>query len=88
MTAATFEVGQVYFGTLSCAHGDFPVRVTKRTAKTVWFEHATMPQHYEAKRSRVRLVNNYRGGYEAANFHGWYMGADKRTGGDFDTMTI
>ena len=88
MTTHTFQVGEIYFGTLAVAHGDFPVRVTKRTAKTVWFEHATRPDSYRAKSSRVRLVDNYRGGYESCNFHGWYIGADKQEGGDFDTMTI
>ena len=78
-----FAVGKIYYGTLACAHSDFPVRVTKRTEKTVWFEHANRPEHYAPRRSKIR---NY--GNESANFHGWYISADKTTGGDFDLMTI
>ena len=89
MTTKQFQVGEVYFGTLACAHGDFPVKVTKRTAKTVWFEHATRPHSYKPSRSRVREVGNYKGEtYEACNFHGWSIWSDKQEGGDFDPMTI
>lgn len=79
-----FEVGEIYYGTLCVAHGDFPVRCIKRTEKSVWFEHATMPQHYKAGRALVR--DGGRG--EAAMFRRWYISSTKQTGGDFDTMTI
>jgi hypothetical protein len=32
-----FEPGKTYFGTLSCAHGDFPVVCVRRTDQSVWF---------------------------------------------------
>ena len=89
----TFKVGEVYYGTLACAHSDFPVRVVKRTEKTVWFEHATMPQHYSPAKSRPRIV-----GYvfniekffnvEACRFHGWSIWSNKTTGGDWDMQFV
>lgn len=82
---ANFEVGQVYYGTLCVAHGDFPVICTKRTDKTVWFEHVTMPQHYEAGRAKIQ---RFRDGHETAMFRRWYIAADKKKGGDFDPMEI
>ena len=73
-TAITrFEVGQTYYGSLACAHGSFPVICIKRTAKCVWFEHATMPQHYPAARATVREGNRY----EMANFRRWLIAADQ-----------
>lgn len=75
-----FEPGRTYFGTLSCAHSDFPVLCVKRTDKSVWF---TKPG-YRDKRCKAHMWD----GYETAIFHGWYLSADKTTGGDFDPMTI
>jgi hypothetical protein len=69
-----FQVGQVYFGSLPCAHGHFPVLCTKRTAKCVWFEHATLPHAYKPARSLVREGMRYK----CANFHGWLITADQR----------
>ena len=80
-----FEVGQVYFGTLCVAHGDFPVMCVKRTDKSVWFEHVNMPQHYAAGRCKAQKFDD---GTEAAMFRGWYITSTKLTGGDFDPMTI
>ena len=79
-----FTVGQIYYGTLSCAHGDFPVRCIKRTTKSVWFEHASHPDSYRAMRCKARSWPDN----ETANFHGWYISATKLSGGDFDLNTI
>jgi hypothetical protein len=81
----TFKVGEVYYGTLACAHSDFPVRVVKRTEKTVWFEHATMPQHYSPAKSRARIVSESK---ESCRFHGWSIWSDKTTGGDWDMQFV
>jgi hypothetical protein len=75
-----FEPGRTYFGTLSCAHSDFPVLCVKRTDKSVWF---TKPG-YRDKRCKAHIW----AGHETAIFHGWYLSADKTTGGDFDPLTI
>lgn len=79
MTATTtdiarFQVGETYYGSLACAHGCFPVICIKRTAKCVWFEHATMPQHYPAARATIREGTRY----ELATFRRWTIGADQR----------
>jgi hypothetical protein len=71
--ATCFEVGQTYYGSLSCAHSSFPVVCVKRTDKTVWFEHATLPHAYAPARSRVR---SWADGSESASFHRWYISAD------------
>lgn len=63
-----FEVGQTYYGSLSCAHSSFPVTCVKRTDKTVWFEHATLPHAYKPARSKVRSWSD---GSESASFHRW-----------------
>jgi hypothetical protein len=81
----TFEVGQVYYGTLCVAHSDFPVLCTKRTDKSVWFEHVTMPHAYGAGRCKL---NKFDDGREAAMFRRWYISSTKTTGGDLDPMTI
>ena len=73
MTASAFQVGQTYYGSLSCAHNSFPVTCVKRTEKTVWFEHATLPHAYKAARSKVHSWDD---GSETANFHRWYIAAD------------
>jgi len=73
MTRAPFQVGQTYYGSLSCAHGSFPVTCIKRTEKSVWFEHATMPEHYPTKRAKA---NAWHDGSESANFRGWYISSD------------
>jgi hypothetical protein len=75
MTTATaaatgFQVGQTYYGSLACAHSSFPVTCVKRTEKTIWFEHATLPDSYTPARSRARAWHD---GTESANFHGWYV---------------
>jgi hypothetical protein len=71
---ARFQVGETYYGSLACAHGHFPVTCIKRTAKCVWFEHATLPHAYKAARATIREGTRY----ELANFHGWLVGADQR----------
>jgi hypothetical protein len=77
MTTATatarFEVGQTYYGSLACAHGHFPVTCIKRTAKCVWFEHATKPEHYPAARCKIHDG----GKYEGANFHRWHISSSQ-----------
>lgn len=79
-----FEVGQVYYGSLACAHGSFPVKCVRRTDKTVWFEHVTLPQAYAPAKSRVRDL-----GYgECAKFHGWYVSSSSVRDNGFDLNTI
>ena len=73
MTRAPFQVGQTYYGSLSCAHGYFPVTCIKRTEKSVWFEHATRPDCYPTKRAKA---NAWHDGSESANFRGWYISSD------------
>ena len=68
-----FQVGQTYFGSLACSHGCFPVICTNRTAKCVWFEHATMPEHYPSARATIREGSRY----EMANFRRWLISADQ-----------
>ena len=79
-----FEVGQVYYGTLCVAHGDFPVRCIKRTDKSAWFEHVTMPHAYASSRVKIHKYADQ----EVATFRRWYISSTKLTGGDFDPMTI
>mgnify|MGYP003135551001 CR=1 FL=1 len=80
-----FQVGETYYGTLAVAHGDFPVTCIKRTAKMVTFEHATLGHCYATKRSKIHDHGEYG---ESARFHGWYISSTKKSGGDFDTLTI
>jgi len=82
-TAAAFQVGKTYYGSLSCAHSSFPVICVKRTEKTVWFEHATMPDAYPPARSKARALQ---GGAEAANFHGWYVSSTSVKDNGWDMM--
>lgn len=70
MTAQPFQVGQTYYGSLACAHSSFPVVCVKRTEKSVWFEHATMPQHYKAGRVAAKAWHD---GSETAMFRRWYI---------------
>lgn len=77
---AKFKTGCTYYGTLSCAHSDFPVICVKRTDKSVWF---TKPG-YRDMRCKIHEWSDG----ENATFHGWYVSADKTTGGDFDPLTI
>jgi hypothetical protein len=79
-----FEIGQIYYGTLACAHGDFPVRCVRRTDKSVWFEHVDSPHYYPVRRSKVHKHDRD----EAAMWRGWYISSTKLTGGDFDPHTI
>lgn len=80
-----FIPGTVYYGTLTCAHGDFPVRCVRRTEKSVWFEHVTHPESYGLGRCRIWKWDD---GSESAMFRRWYVSSDKTTGGDFDPLTI
>jgi hypothetical protein len=71
MTA--FIPGQIYHGSLSVAHGSFPVRCVKRTEKSVWFEHVTMPEGYKGpKRSKIHQW----GDSESAHAWNWYVSSD------------
>lgn len=79
-----FEPGEIYFGTLTCAHSDFPVRCVRRTEKSVWFEHVTHPQHYAIRRAKVHRYEKE----ECAMWRSWYISSSKQTGGDFDPLTI
>lgn len=80
----SFEIGEIYYGTLACAHSDFPVRCVRKTDKSVWFEHVDSPRFYPV--SRVKL-HRYEA-QECAMWRGWYISSNKQTGGDFDPLTI
>ena len=68
-----FIPGQVYYGSLSVAHGSFPVRCVKRTEKSVWFEHVTMPEGYKGpKRSKIHSWVDS----ESASAWRWYVSSD------------
>ena len=85
----SFQPGTIYHGSLSVAHGSFPVRCVRRTDKSVWFEHVTMPHAYKGpKRSTIRKWSD---GTEAAKAWGWYVtdDTDKRDpAAMFDPTTI
>ena len=66
----TFQVGGIYYGSLACAHSSFPVRITKRTPKTVTVEHVKHPGHYATKMCRVSDSGSLG---ESFNFHGWFV---------------
>lgn len=83
-TATPFKVGQTYYGSLACAHSSFPVICIKRTEKSVWFEHATLPHAYSVARSKARPYND---GIETANFHGWYVMSTSTKDNGWDMMT-
>ena len=73
MTIKTFQVGETYYGSLACAHSSFPVTCIKRTEKSVWFKHATLPHAYKSSRAKVRAWHD---GTETANFHSWYISSE------------
>ena len=81
MSAATtlsqscpFIVGKTYYGSLGCAHGSFPMVCVRRTAKSVWFEHAVRPEHYPLRRCKVRPYTSHNGwAQESASYNGWYI---------------
>lgn len=86
MAKPPFVPGTVYYGTLTCAHSDFPVRCVRRTDKSVWFEHETHPNVYGSpKRAKIHKWDD---GSESAMAWRWYISSDKTTGGDFDPLTI
>ena len=69
-----FEVGKTYYGSLAVAHGSFPVRCVRRTDKSVWFEHVTMPSGYPGpKRCKIRRWGD---GTETASPWRWYVSSD------------
>lgn len=80
-----FQVGQTYYGSLTCAHSSFPVICVKRTDKSVWFEHATLPQHYPAARAKVHAWYD---GSETANFHRWYISSTSIKDNGWDMATV
>lgn len=86
MEKQKFEIGGIYYGSLSCAHGCFRVRVTKRTEKSVWFEHADHPEMYKPARAKVREWVTSETNRESANFHGWYISSEGKDN-SFDMLT-
>ena len=76
MSISKFQVGQIYFGSLMCAHGSFPVRCIKKTAKMVQFEHVTATEHYKKKRAKFTQIELSHKTYERAIWNGWYIGSD------------
>tara|TARA_Y100000361_G_C11017104_1_gene267499 strand:+ start:190 stop:480 length:291 start_codon:yes stop_codon:yes gene_type:complete len=69
-----FIVGQIYYGSLGCAHGSFPMVCVRRTAKSVWFEHAVRPEHYPLRRCKVRPYTSHNGWeQESASYNGWWI---------------
>lgn len=85
----SFVSGRIYHGSLSVAHGSFPVRCVKRTDKSVWFEHVTMPEGYPGpKRCKVHRWAN---GVEHAMAWRWFVSSDSDTrdpADQFDPATI
>ena len=85
----SFQPGTTYYGSLSVAHGSFPVRCVRRTDKCVWFEHVTLPHAYAGpKRAKVHVWSD---GTESATVWRWYVSSDtdKRNPADlFDPTTI
>lgn len=68
----TFEPGQIVYASLICAHSDFPVRVTRRTAKSIWVEAVGLPDAmYPPKRCAIRSF----GDSETARAWGWHLAA-------------
>ena len=84
----SFEVGKVYYGSLAVAHGSFPVRCVKRTEKSVWFEHVTMPHAYEGpKRAKIHKWNDS----ESATAWRWYVSSstvNRDPADQYDPYTI
>ena len=85
MDTKVFAIGQTYYGSLSCAHNSFPVVCVKRTEKSVWFEHATLPHAYKTARAKVHAWDD---GSETANFHRWYISSDSVKDNGWDLNTI
>ena len=81
---ASFVVGHTYYGSLAVAHSSFPVVCTKRTDKSVWFEHANS-QAYKPARAKVHQWTN---GIETANFHRWYISADSVKDNGWDMQFV
>lgn len=83
-TPTQFESGQIIYATLTCAHSDFPVEITRRTAKSIWIK----PCHhngYSEKRCAVRVYN----GREYANAWGsWHLSSASTKPNGFDMQTI
>lgn len=88
-TKTGFIPGTVYHGSLAVAHGSFPVRCVRRTEKSVWFEHVTMPKAYGGPiRCKIR---RWEDGSEAAMPWRWYVSSDTDTrnpADQFDPYTI
>lgn len=81
-----FESGQVIYATLTCAHGSFPVRILRRTAKSVWIEPADgRRKHFAVKRCAVRTYN---GDEYASAWGSWHISATSTTDNGFDPLTI
>ena len=82
----TFKPGQIIFATLTCAHSDFPVKITRRTAKSIWIEPAGLPHSmYPPKRCAVRRW----GDTETARAWGsWHLAAHSTEPNGFDMQTI
>ena len=69
-----FIVGRIYYGSLGCAHGSFPMVCVRRTDKSVWFEHAVRPEHYPLRRCKVNPYESHNGWkQENASYKGWYI---------------
>ena len=85
----SFEVGQIYHGSLTVAHGSFPVRCVKLTDKSVWFEHVTMPGGYKGPK-RAKIKEGYNDSVYATVW-GWFVSSttiDRDPSDMFDPMTI
>ena len=83
--ATKFIPGQIIFASLACAHGDFRVRIVRRTEKSIWVEpvditHEQMP----LKRCGVKMF----GSTEYAKAYGWHLAADSLTSRGHDPHTI
>jgi len=83
----TFTPGGIYFATLTCAHSSFPVRVIRRTAKSIWIEPADEDRRkrYPVKRCAVR---SYGDSEYASAWSSWHLAAYSTTDNGFDMQTI
>ena len=79
-----FSVGDVIYATLTCAHLDFPVRITRRTEKSIWIEPAD-GTHYAPKRCAVSVFS---GCERAKAWSTWHLTAGNTEPTGHDPLTI
>lgn len=88
LSESSFEVGKTYYGSLTCAHGSFPVKCIKKTAKMVQFEHATLGHCYAPKRAKFTRIECGTKSYERAIWNRWYISSDSVNDNGWDMQTV